>query len=237
MAAIHTEGLTKRFGEDVLAVDELDLTVEDGEVFGLVGPNGAGKTTTLRILSTVLGPSGGSATVYGHDVEQEPNQVREIIRYLPAEAGAYDNMTGRQYLEFIAGFYFDDPTPQIKRGVEIADLDDRIDDKTSEYSTGMMRKLLVASSLMTEPRLAILDEVTTGLDVRNARRVREIIDSYPDDTRSILLSSHDMLEVSYLCDRVALLNEGEIVGVGSPAELQEQYGSENLEEAFLEATG
>lgn len=235
MSAITVEDVSKSFGS-VQALDGISFSVCEDEIFGLVGPNGAGKTTTLRVLATLLGTSGGSIEVFGHDVERDPNAVREAIRYLPAEAGAYDNMTGRQYLEFVAGFYLDDPIPHVDRGVEIAALGDRIDDKSAEYSTGMTRKLLVASTLMTEPSLAILDEVTTGLDVRNSRRVRDIIDSYPDENRSILLSSHDMLEVSYLCDRVALLNEGRIVDIGTPAELQREYSSDNLEEAFLEAT-
>ena len=235
MTAVEVEDLSKSY-RSVRALDGVSLTVREGEIFGLVGPNGAGKTTTLRVLATLLEPTTGSVEVFGHDVERDPNAVRAAVRYLPAEAGAYDNMTGRQYLEFIAGFYPDASGPQVERGVEIADLGDRIDDSTAEYSTGMTRKLLVASALMTEPELAILDEVTTGLDVRNARRVRDIIDDYPDDGRSVLLSSHDMLEVSYLCDRVALLNEGEVVGVGTPAELRERFGGENLEDAFLEAT-
>ncbi|WP_135830673.1 ABC transporter ATP-binding protein [Halorussus halobius] len=235
MTAVSVEDLSKSYGS-VRALDDVSLTVREGEIFGLVGPNGAGKTTTLRILATLLGPTAGSVEVFDHDVEADPNAVRAAIRYLPAEAGAYDNMTGRQYLEFIAGFYPDAAGPQVERGIEIADLGERIDDKTSEYSTGMTRKLLVASALMTDPELAILDEVTTGLDVRNARRVRDIIDDYPDDGRSVLLSSHDMLEVSYLCDRVALLDGGSVVGVGTPAELCERFGGENLEDAFLEAT-
>jgi ABC-2 type transport system ATP-binding protein len=235
MNAVAVDDLSKSY-RSVQALDEISFSVHEGEIFGLVGPNGAGKTTTLRILATLLGASDGSIEVFGQDVERDPNAVRESIRYLPAEAGAYDNMTGRQYLEFVAGFYLDDPTPHVDRGIEIADLGDRIDDKSSEYSTGMTRKLLVASSLMTEPHLAILDEVTTGLDVRNSRRVRDIINAYPDENRSVLLSSHDMFEVSYLCDRVALLNEGQIVDIGAPGELQEEYDSETLEEAFLEAT-
>jgi len=233
--AVSIDGLSRLYG-DVQALDDVSFTVETDEIFGLVGPNGAGKTTTLRILATLLEHDNGTVSVYDHDVAAEPNAVRSSIRYLPAEAGAYENMTGRQYLEFVAGFFAADASEYVQRGVEIADLGERLDDETSEYSTGMTRKLLVASALMTEPRLAILDEVTTGLDVRNARRVRDTIKEYPDEDRGVLLSSHDMLEVSYLCDRVALLNEGEIVEVGTPDGLCEQYGTENLEDAFLEAT-
>ena len=234
-SAVDIDGLEKWYG-DVQALRGVELTVERGEIFGLVGPNGAGKSTTLRIVSTLLSADGGTVTVRGADIEDEPNAVREAIRYLPEEAGAYENLTGRQYLSFVAKFYTDDADSMVEAGVEMADLGERIEDKTSEYSKGMTRKLLLSAALMTEPDVAILDEPTSGLDVRNARQVRDTIKSYPGTDRSIVLSSHNMLEVEYLCDRVGLLDEGQIVGVGSPAELVEEYDTENLEDAFLEAT-
>ncbi|WEL16395.1 ABC-type multidrug transport system, ATPase component [Halorhabdus sp. SVX81] len=233
-SAVTVSELEKRYG-DVQALRDVSFTVEPGEIYGLVGPNGAGKSTTLRTLATLLTVGGGDVTVFGTDVEAEPNEVRKRIRYLPEDAGSYDNLTGRQYLEFVADFYSDSPTALVDRGVEIADLGDRIGSKTSEYSKGMTRKLLLASTIMTEPDLAILDEPTSGLDVENARAIRDIIKDFPGTDRSVLLSSHNMLEVEYLCDRIGLLNEGEIVAEGPPAELVERYGVENLEEAFLEA--
>ncbi|WEL20281.1 ABC transporter ATP-binding protein [Halorhabdus sp. BNX81] len=233
-SAVTVSELEKRYG-DVQALRDVSFTVEPGEIYGLVGPNGAGKSTTLRTLATLLTVGGGDVTVFGTGVEAEPNEVRKRIRYLPEDAGSYDNLTGRQYLEFVADFYSDSPTALVDRGVEIADLGDRIGSKTSEYSKGMTRKLLLASTIMTEPDLAILDEPTSGLDVENARAIRDIIKDFPGTDRSVLLSSHNMLEVEYLCDRIGLLNEGEIVAEGPPAELVERYGVENLEEAFLEA--
>jgi ABC-2 type transport system ATP-binding protein len=233
--AVAVEDLHKRYG-DVKALDGVTFEVQRGEIFGLVGPNGAGKSTTLRIMSTLLSADAGSVTVFGADVADRPNEARAALRYVPEEAGAYENFTGRQYLDFIASFYADDPTSMVESGVDIADLDERVDSKTSEYSKGMTRKLLLASGLMTEPQLAILDEPTSGLDVRNARQIRDTINEYPGTDRSVILSSHNMLEVEYLCDRVGLLSEGRIVDVGSPAELVGEYGTENLEDAFLEAT-
>ena len=232
--AVQVANLQKRYG-DVQALAGASFSVEPGEIYGIVGPNGAGKTTTLRTLSTLLTVGGGDVSVFGANVEREPNEVRERIRYLPEDAGAYDNLTGRQYLEFVADFYSDSPDALVDRGIEIADLGDRIDSKTSEYSKGMTRKLLLASTIMTEPDLAILDEPTSGLDVENARAIREIVKEFPGTDRSVLLSSHNMLEVEYLCDRIGLLNEGRIVAEGAPAELVETYGVDNLEEAFLEA--
>jgi ABC-2 type transport system ATP-binding protein len=234
-AVVTVEGLCKRYGE-VRALDGVTFEVQRGEIFGLVGPNGAGKSTTLRIISTLLGADEGSVTVCGADVEDHPNEARAALRYVPEEAGAYENFTGRQYLDFIASFYAADTDSMVDRGVAIADLAERIDSKTSEYSKGMTRKLLLAAGLMTQPQLAILDEPTSGLDVRNARQIRDTIKEYPGTDRSVILSSHNMLEVEYLCDRVGLLNEGRIVDVGTPAELVGEYGTENLEDAFLEAT-
>jgi len=234
--AIRVDGLRKRFG-DVQALSDVTFEVATGEIFGLVGPNGAGKSTALRTMSTLLDSDDGEVVVFGADVDTDPNQVRAAIRYLPEEAGAYENLSGERFLEFVAGFYADDPSDLVARGVELADLGDRITDKTSEYSKGMTRRLLLASALMTEPELAILDEPTSGLDVRNAREVREVIKDYPGEERSVILSSHDMLEVTYLCDRVGLVDEGRIVATGSPAELIERYDVENLEEVFLEVTG
>jgi ABC-2 type transport system ATP-binding protein len=237
MAAVEVSELGKSYG-DVRALRGVTFEVAPGEIFGLVGPNGAGKSTTLRILSTLLRVGAGEVRVFDADVTDEPNAVREAIRYLPEEAGSYENLTGRAYLEFVAGFFGDDraASGMVERGIEIASLGDRIDDKTDEYSKGMTRKLLLASTIMTEPDLAILDEPTSGLDVENSRDVRKIIKDFPGEERGVLLSSHNMLEVAYLCDRIGLLADGRIVDVGTPDGLVERYDAENLEEAFLAAT-
>jgi len=233
--AVQVEQLHKRYG-DVQALDGLSFSVRRGEIFGLVGPNGAGKTTTLRTLATLLNKDDGTVTVAGHDVDGDPDGVRDSIRYLPEDAGAYESMTGRQFLAFVADFYAggDAADAMVDRGVEVADLDERIDDKAKGYSKGMTRKLLLGSALMTDPRLAILDEPTSGLDVQNSKTVREVIKGFPGEERSILLSSHDMLEVEYLCDRVGLLHDGDMAVVGTPAELIAEYDAENLEDVFLE---
>ena len=231
--AVEVADLRKRYG-DVQALDGVSFEVRRDEIFGLVGPNGAGKTTTLRTLATLLDRDGGTVTVAGNDVDAAPDAVRKAIRYLPEEAGSYDAMTGRQFLAFVADFYEGDSGEMVARGVEIADLDDRIDDKTKEYSKGMGRKLLLGSALMTDPELAILDEPTSGLDVQNARTVRDVIKEFPNDERGVLLSSHNMLEVEFLCDRVGLLNEGEIALEGTPEELMAEYDAQNLEDVFVE---
>jgi ABC-2 type transport system ATP-binding protein len=173
--------------------------------------------------------------VFGTDVADDPERARERLSYLPEDAGAYDTLSGRQFLEFTADFYPGDSEATVERGVEIADLGDRIDDKIDGYSKGMTRRLLVARTLMTEPDLAVLDEATAGLDVINSREVREIIGSVPDDGRSVLVSSHDMLAIETLCDRVALLNEGRVIACDTPEAVVDSYGADDLEEAFVEA--
>ncbi|MFB6140855.1 MAG: ABC transporter ATP-binding protein [Halosimplex sp.] len=233
--AAQVEDLHKRYG-DVQALEGLSFEVRSGEIFGLVGPNGAGKTTTLRTLATLLNKDAGTVEVAGHDVDDDPDAVRRSIRFLPEDAGAYESMSGRQFLEFLADFYAegDEAAEMVERGVEVADLGGRIDDDTQAYSKGMTRKLLIGGALMTDPHLAILDEPTSGLDVQNSKAVREVVKSFPNDERSILLSSHDMLEVEYLCDRVGLLNDGAVVSTGSPDELMAEYDAETLEDVFLE---
>jgi ABC-2 type transport system ATP-binding protein len=237
--AIEANNLVKTFG-DIRALNGLSFIVKPGEVYGLIGPNGAGKTTALRIIATLIGPSSGSARVFGFDVEKNPAQVRRIISYLPEEAGAYKNLSGREYLEFMANFYSLNEKAKrvaIEDAAEISGLGERLRDKVKTYSKGMGRRLLIARALMLKPKLAILDEPTSGLDVVHAFHVRRIIQSYvKEQDVTVLLSSHNMLEVEFLCNRVALIHEGRILGEGSPEEIKARYNAGNLEEAFMEAT-
>ena len=232
MVTIEVENLVKNYG-NVEAVRGINFNVKEGEIFGLIGPNGAGKTTTLRILSTLLTITSGSVKIMGFDLEKNPIEIRKIISYLPEDAGAYKNLTGKGYLEFIANFF--DPKKvkeMVSKGVEIADLDNRINDKVDTYSKGMKRRLLVGRALMIDPKLAILDEPTSGLDVNNAQEIRKIIKNTAKEGTTILLSSHNMLEVEYLCDRIALIDDGKIVEEGKPQELMTKYKASNIEEVF-----
>ena len=235
MWAVRVSGLVKRFGDRVV-LRGISFEVEEGEVFGLIGPNGAGKTTTLRILATLLTPTDGVVEVFGLDVVKQADEVRRLISYLPEEAGVYPRLSGLEYLEFMARFYARDKREleeMVEEGVKISGLGDRIRDKASTYSKGMKRRLLIARALMVRPRLAILDEPTSGLDVVHALHIRRIIKEYVKKYGlTVVLSSHNMLEVEFLCDRVAFIYDGRIIAVGSPKELKEMYGAENLEEAF-----
>ena len=234
-AAVEINDLVKVFGE-VRALDGLSFQIRKGEIYGLIGPNGAGKTTALRITSTLLLPTSGTAKVFGHDVVDEASEVRRLISYLPEEAGAYKNLSGYEYLEFMTKFTAEN-NEAIKETVEgaakISGLEERLKDKVKTYSKGMKRRLLVARALMTKPKLAVLDEPTSGLDVLHSVHVRGIIKQYVEKQGvTVLLSSHNMLEVEHLCNRVALVNQGKIVAEGKPAELKVKYDAPNLEEVF-----
>jgi ABC-2 type transport system ATP-binding protein len=237
--AVEIKNLSRRFG-GLTAVDDLSFTIATGEVFGLIGPNGSGKTTTLRTVATLLLPSSGTVSVFGRDVVKEAGAVRRLISYLPEDAGAYKNLSGLEYLQFMATFYSRDTVEReqvVDKGLELAGLGRRIQDKVSTYSKGMTRKLLLARALMIKPKLAILDEPTSGLDVENATEIRERIREFARKGTTVLLSSHNMLEVELLSDRVAIIRQGRLIALGTPTELKNRYESLNLEQVFLKAAG
>ncbi len=231
---LEVSELKKKYKETE-AVKGVSFSVHKGEIFALIGPNGAGKTTTLRVISTLLQPSSGSVTVDGLDVVKDAMKVRERISYLPEEAGAYKNMTGRDYLNFMASLFFDDAPKRkarVQYAMELSGLKDRLADKIGAYSKGMTRKLLISRSVMTEPALAILDEPTSGLDILNALEVRKTIKELAKNGVSFLVSSHNMLEIEFISDRVGIMDKGILHITGTPEELKQRHGANNLEEAF-----
>jgi ABC-2 type transport system ATP-binding protein len=234
-AVLEVNDFIKHYGE-FQAVRGISFEVRENEIFGLIGPNGAGKTSTLRVISTLLQITGGQIKVMGHDIATEAHEVRKIISYLPEDAGAYKNLTGREYLYFMARFYGDNDLVEemVNRGLTITDLGSRIDDKVDQYSKGMMRRLMIGRALMARPKLAILDEPTSGLDVINAKEIRDIIRRTANEGTSVLLSSHNMLEVEFLCDRISLISDGEIVESGNPHDLLQKYDARNIEDVFTE---
>ncbi|MGB9824172.1 MAG: ABC transporter ATP-binding protein [Candidatus Hydrothermia bacterium] len=243
MIILEVQNLIKYYG-NFQALKGITFHVEEGEIFALIGPNGAGKSTTLKIISTLLRPSGGTvifrdtATQKEYELPKDAGIIRRFISYLPEEAGAYKNLRGIDYLKLMAELYAEnsnDKKEMVERAIEIAGLGNRIKDRISSYSKGMTRKLLVARALMHKPKLAILDEPTSGLDVINSIEVRNIIKEYAREGVTVVLSSHNMLEVEYLSDTVAFIHEGNIIEQGKPEDLKKRYGAKNLEEVFLEA--
>jgi len=234
MAAVEVKNLEKHYGA-IQAVKGISFNVNEGEIFGLIGPNGAGKTTVLRVISTLLKITSGSVKIMNYDIEKDADKIRKIISYLPEDAGAYKNLTGRAYLQFIANFFDAKQNQEIvRKGIEIAELGERIDDRVDTYSKGMMRRLLVGRALMINPKLAILDEPTSGLDVINAQEIRKLVKDTAKKGTTVLLSSHNMLEVEYLCERIALISDGRIVEEGKPKSLMEKYKANNIEEVFTQ---
>jgi len=233
--ACSVRDLTRNYG-GLRALAGISFDIKPGEVFGLIGPNGSGKTTTLRIVSTLLRPTSGTVSVFGINVAEKPGAARPLLSYLPEDAGAYKNLSGLDYLRFMATFYTEDNRDRdkmVEQGMELAELGPRIRNRVKTYSKGMARKLLLARALMTKPRLAILDEPTSGLDVSNSMGIRNRVREYAREGTTVLLSSHNMLEVEFLSDRVALIKQGEIIETGAPQDLKQKYGCRNLEEVFL----
>lgn len=232
MTAVDVKNLVKHYGS-IQAVKGISFNVNEGEIFGLIGPNGAGKTTVLRVISTLLKITSGSIKIMDYDIQKDADKIRKIISYLPEDAGAYKNLTGRAYLKFIANFFDAKQNREmVEKGIEIADLGERINDRVDTYSKGMMRRLLVGRALMINPKLAILDEPTSGLDVINAQEIRKLVKTTAKKGTTVLLSSHNMLEVEYLCERIALISDGRIVEEGKPKSLMEKYKASNIEEVF-----
>ena len=239
MSVLSAEGLTKAYKKGINAAENITFSVEKGEIFALIGPNGAGKTTTIRMIATLLTPTEGDAVISGHSVVKEPEKAREHITYLPDEAGAYKSMKGIDYLNFMAGLYAKTSAEQseyVKRAVDMCGLGERLEEKINGYSRGMIRKLLLSRAVMSRPDLAILDEATSGLDVLNALDIRKTIKRLArEEGMSFLLSSHNMLEIEFLSDRVGIMSEGKLLLTGTIEDLKSKFGARNLEEVFEKA--
>lgn len=238
MLAVEVKGLIKDFG-GFRALRGVSFEVEEGEIFGLVGPNGAGKTTTFRIVAGLIPPTAGEVRVFG--LEPSDSKVRRMLSYLPEDAGTYRNITGYEFLSMVARIYYGrgrEAEEALELGLKIANLGDRIHEKMKAYSKGMKRRIQVARALMVKPRLAVLDEPTAGLDVLQAREVRELVRRHARELgTTVLLSSHNMAEVEELCNRVALIHRGEVLAQGGLRELLSEHGARNLEDLFVRLVG
>jgi len=242
MAILVTTSLTRRF-KTLTAVDTLNLSVEPGEVFGLLGPNGAGKTTTIKMLTTLLPPTAGSATVAGFDVTRQANSVRKVIGYVPQMISADGTLTGRENLMVFARLY-DIPrreaNERVSNALAFMGLDDSADKLVREYSGGMIRRLEIAQSMLHRPPVLFLDEPTVGLDPNARRAVWDHIQELRlQFGMTILLTTHLMEEADSLCDRVAIMHLGKVAAMGTPAELKAGIGGSNktLDDVFIYYTG
>ncbi len=225
-AVIQTRGLRRVFksrSRQVEAVAGVDLTVNRGEIFGFLGPNGAGKTTTLRMLATLLPPSGGTARVAGCELAAEPGRIRERIGYVGQAGGSDREITGRAELVFQGRLYGMSVAAAQKRAaelIEMLELEGAADRKTGTYSGGQKRRLDIGLGLVHDPELLFLDEPTTGLDPQSRARVWEEVMKMHDRGTTVFLTTHYLDEADALCDRVAIIDYGKIVAEGTPAELK-----------------
>jgi len=243
---IEIAGLTKDYGAKH-ALQGLDLQLKPGEVFALLGPNGAGKTTTLKILAGLVRPTGGSARVGGFDVVSEGLRARELLSYVPDEPYLYDKLTGREFLRMVADLY------KLPRGktqeaisllAEVFELSGFMDDLCESYSHGMKQRVVIASALLHNPRVLILDEPTVGLDPKSTRTLKNrLLSLAHDQGLTVLISTHTLPLAEELADRIGILNLGRLVALGTLDELRRRRESgdtvENirLEELFLDLTG
>ncbi|MGY5876141.1 MAG: ABC transporter ATP-binding protein [Candidatus Thorarchaeota archaeon] len=238
--SIITDGLTKSFGS-VMAVQGLDISVPVGTRFALLGPNGAGKTTTVRMLSGLMRPTQGSATVCGFDIISQKDEVKTVTGLLPETPGLYSKLSATEFLEFIGALnrlHGDPLHSRIDALLSILGLESRQDDLLESYSSGMKQKVLIASTLLHEPRLVFLDEPTSRLDPSASVLVKDLILALAEETNtSFFISTHMTSFAQDVCDTIGILNEGELVTMGSPNAVVQAAGSVTLEEAYLKIVG
>lgn len=236
---LEIKNLTKKFGDKV-AVDNIDLSVKSGEIYGFLGPNGAGKTTTIKMIVGMLMPDGGSISVDGIDVINDDVEAKRQIAYVPDSPEIYDIMTGRQYLNFIADVFElsdEERNKQIDRYAEVFEMQDNLDVMIAGYSHGMKQKIVIMGALIHSPKLLILDEPMVGLDAKSSFRLKEIMRALADEGRTVFFSTHVMEVAENLCDRIGIINRGKIIAVGTLDEIKaaaKDTGS--LEKIFLELT-
>jgi ABC-2 type transport system ATP-binding protein len=240
---IETKSLSKYYGKgnEIKAVDDLNLTVYEGETFGLLGPNGAGKTTVVRLLNCILKPSAGTAVVKGYDVLEQPDEVKRITGMLAESPGLYEKLSGYEFLEFMGALY-DVPSNildgRIDELLKLFGLNNRRNHLIEGYSSGMKQKLLIAAALIHDPPIVFLDEPTSALDPRAAHMVKELIGELAESAgKTIFMCSHLLPVVEELCDRIGIINNGKLIAVGTVGEIIALTGKRTLEDAFIALTG
>ena len=234
-------GVIRRKRKDVVALEDLSLEVGEGELFGLLGPNGAGKTTTVKILTTLLIPTAGSASVLGYDVVRDARQIRPRVGFVfGGERGLYYRVSGRDNLEYFAELYAVEPRRIRVRVDELLDLvglRDRANERVEGYSRGMKQRLHLARMLLHDPAVLFLDEPTIGLDPIGARELREAVERLHAAGKTIVLTTHYMFEADALCDRIGVINEGKLVALGTPEELKRLVSDKSVVELEVYGVG
>jgi sodium transport system ATP-binding protein len=236
---IELNNLHKSFGK-VVALNGVSFHAPDGQITGLLGPNGAGKTTTLRILYTLLHPDRGEACIDGFSTEHDMLEVQKRIGAVPDAHGLYPRLTARENIRYygkLQGLRGRELEENIDRLVEHLDMADIVHRRAKGFSSGQRVKVAIARALVHQPQNVLLDEPTNGLDVMSTRAMRDFICQLREQGKCVLLSSHIMQEVSALCDYIVIINKGEVVACGTPDQIMEAGGKENLEDAFVAVLG
>ncbi len=237
---IETTNLVKKFGDKV-AVNGVSFTVKGGEVFGFLGPNGAGKTTTIKAIVGLLQPTSGTVAVAGYDVQRQPLQAKAASGYVPDTPNLYMKLSARELLRFVGDLYEVPPAKIAERGDELLrllDLAEVRDDLIDSYSPGMKQKIAIAAALIHDPKVLVLDEPTVGLDPKSARLIKDILRQLADRGAAVFLSTHILEIAERMCDRIGIINKGDLVAVGTMDELRAMgAGERSLEDIFLSLTG
>ena len=238
---IRVEGLTKRYGNFV-AVDNIDLHVSKGSIFGFLGPNGAGKTTTLRIIAGIMRPTKGRITLGGDDVVDNPMAAKRRLGFIPDRPFVYEKLTGAEFLRFVAALYQQDGEIVERRIDELLDVFELTQWKNElveSYSHGMRQKLIISSALIHRPEVIVVDEPMVGLDPKAARLLKDSFRQFVDRGGTVLMSTHTLEVAEAMCERIAIIQQGKIVAQGTMEELRQQTaaGDASLEDLFLKLTG
>ncbi len=225
---------SKSYGSDKLAADDVNITVESGDIYGFIGHNGAGKSTTIRAAVGVLDFTDGDIYIDGHSVKDEPMECKRVTAYIPDNPDLYENLTGIQYLNFISDVFeisANDREERVKKYADAFEITDSLGDAINSYSHGMKQKLAIISALIHEPKLLVLDEPFVGLDPKATFTLKEIMHEMCENGTAIFFSTHVLDVAEKLCNKVAIIKQGKIIAAGTMEELTEGH---SLEEAFLE---
>ncbi|MBI3943520.1 MAG: ABC transporter ATP-binding protein [Chloroflexi bacterium] len=237
--AVLAQGLRKVYGTHE-AVKNLDLAIEPGEIVGFLGPNGAGKTTTIKMLTGLLKPTSGKAAILGHDIQTDSVAAKALFGYVPDTPNLYGKLKGWEFLRFISRLYRVPQAQAERRANELLrlfELSDASSDLIEGYSHGMQQKMALAAALVHDPKVLFLDEPTVGLDPRSARLIKDILGQLRDRGAAVFLSTHILEIAERMCDRVMIIDKGEIVASGTLAELRAHGAEGSLEDIFLSLTG
>jgi ABC-2 type transport system ATP-binding protein len=238
-AAIAAQGLRKVYGAHE-AVKHVDLLIKSGEIVGFLGPNGAGKTTTIKMLTGLLKPTAGQSSIMGHDIQREPVAAKACFGYVPDTPNLYGKLTGWEFLRFMGRLYRVPQAQAERRAGELLrlfELNTAASDLIEGYSHGMQQKMALAGALVHDPQVLFLDEPTVGLDPRSARLIKDLLSQLRDRGTAVFFSTHILEIAERMCDRVVIINNGEIVASGTLAELRARQGEGSLEDIFLRLTG